>query len=644
MALVPLAPVAQETPTPTPTSTATNTPTATPTPTETAPATATSTATATVPVTATSTATPTATQTATDAPTATSTSTATPEPTSTPIGLPTTPPLGVIVLNRLAFGARPGEIDAFNALPGNDLQKLTSWIDAQLSPNPDPAQDPDYYNRRTTQHNLFTLGKSLTQLWTDHWKNPNDANPRWRPTKDVVIDTILRAIYSKWQLREVLADFWHNHFNIYAYEGYQEALWPDWNANVIRKNLFGNFRTFIEDVSKHPAMLYYLDNFINTRAGPNENWARELCELHTMGAENYFGPIQHSQVPKLPDPDPRAAGYCDLDVYSAAALCFTGWGVDDSGDNSTGLFEYTDTQHDNLSTKNFLNIFIQPNQEPMDDGLIVLDILAGRPAARVRTDGLLERQRPPIGPHPGLARYICRKLARRLISDQPPQALVDAAAQVFISQYQAADQLKQVVRTILLWTSPGDSLPLFATTWAQKIKRPFEVTISMMRAVNADFRLQEFVGAGNNNGTPVPAHWEERDEFFWNYEPMGQPIFEWHPPNGYPDIKEAWKSTTSMLVRWKFANWLAEAGTDNKKTFIQVNYEGQSQGNTASSIADYWINRILGRPLRAEDRVEIVRFMQGSYGANSALPPDEITKRLKYMVALILSSPDFNFR
>ena len=534
-------------------------------------------------------------------------------------------------------------MDAFNALPGaTDIERFTAWVDQQLNPGSDD-QDTAYWAWRG-QHNLYTLGKPLTQLWADHYKNPTNANPRNRPTKDAVIDTLLRAMHSKWQLREILADFWHNHFNIYAYEGYQTSLWPDWNFNVIRKNIFGNFRAFIEDVTKHPAMLYYLDNFINTRSGPNENWARELLELHALGAENYYGPVQRTQIPNLPNGDPRAAGYCDYDVYSAAALCFTGWGVNDDYQKGTGVFEYTDTDHDNLSEKNFLGVHILPNQEPQDDGLIVLDLLAGRPAARVRTDGAIEKQRPPIGPHPGSAKYICRKLARRLIMDNPPQALVDAAAQVFLAEYQAPDQLKKVVRFILLWSPTPGGLPLFASMWAEKIKRPFEVTIAMCRAVQAELKFQTYVGASSNNGTPVPAHWDDEDEFFYYFEPMGQAIFEWHPPNGFPDRKEAWKSTTSMLVRWKFAYWLANAGTDTNNDHVKVDYVGQSQGTTAVAITDHWINRILGRPLRDVDRNEIIRFMQGTYGPTSPLPATEIKNRLKFMVALILSTPDFNFR
>jgi uncharacterized protein (DUF1800 family) len=557
--------------------------------------------------------------------------------------LPAPPTLAIITLNRLAFGPRPGDIAAFSALPGaTDVEKFTAWVDQQLNPGPDD-QDAAYWTRRN-QHNLYTLNKTLTQLWADHYKNPSNANPRWRPAKDVVIDTILRAMHSRWQLREVLADFWHNHFNIYAYEGYQEAVWVHWNRDVIRKNIFGNFRTYLEDVSKSPAMLYYLDNFINTRAGPNENWARELLELHALGAENYYGPVQRSQVPKL-DGDPRAAGYCDYDVYSAAALCFTGWGVKDNYQTGTGEFEYTDTEHDHLGEKNFLGIYIAPNQEPLDDGLIVLDVLGGRPAARVRTDGPVEKQRPVMGPHPGVAKFICRKLARRLIMDRPPQALVDAAAQVFMAEYQSADQLKKVVRAILLWSPTPGGLPLFATTWAEKIKRPFEVAMAMCRAVQAELKLQVYQGPSSNNGTPVPAHWDDEDEFFWYYEPMGQPIFEWHPPNGYPDFKESWKSTTSMLVRWKFAYWLANAGTDTNNDHVDVDYIGQTGGNTnATSIVDHWISRVLGRPLRTEDRDELIRFMRGAYGPTAQLPNDEINKRLKYAVALLLSTPDFNFR
>jgi hypothetical protein len=200
-----------------------------------------------------------------------------------------------------------------------------------------------------------------------------------------------------------------------------------------------------------------------------------------------------------------------------------------------------------------------------------------------------------------------------------------------------------VVRAILLWSPVQGGLPLFATTWAEKIKRPFEVTMAMLRAVQAELKFQ--VLRSSSGGTPVAPYWDEEDEFFWYYEPMGQPIFEWHPPNGYPDFKESWKSTTSMLVRWKFAYWLANAGTENGKDYVDVDYTGQNGGNTtATTIADYWIARILGRPLRDIDRGEIIRFMQGSYGPNAVLPTNEINKRLKYMVALILSTPDFNFR
>src|SRR5690606_18572005 len=118
---------------------------------------------------------------------------------------------------------------------------------------------------------------------------------------------------------------------------------------------------------------------------------------------------------------------------------------------------------------------------------------------------------------------------RRLISDNPPESVVQAAADVFIANKTAPDQLKKVYRTILL-------SPEFRTTWGEKIKRPFEFSVSVLRALQADF---------------VP-----EDPFFWSYDSIGQALFSWHSPDGYPDDRGAWTGTMPMLQRWRHCNWL----------------------------------------------------------------------------------------
>lgn len=235
------------------------------------------------------------------------------------------------------------------------------------------------------------------------------------------------------------------------------------------------------------------------------------------------------------------------------------------------------------------------NRGPMADGLEVLDLLAS---------------------HPGTARFISRKLCRRLIGDDPPQAVAEAAAAEFSANVNAPDQIKRVVRVILLSSE-------FQTTWGDKIKRPFEAAVSMLRAAKANFSLS--------------------DEFLWNYEAINQPLFEHRPPNGYPDVKDAWKNTTSLLKRWQLAVSLTENWIE--PTTMDLSSQMPTSLTTANAIVDFWINRLLERPMSANaGRARIVDFMRGPYAADFSLSADFIAERLPRMVALILMAPDFQYR
>ncbi len=525
----------------------------------------------------------------------------------------TPPPLGVIALTRLCFGPRPGVLDfgTFAAQPGaTDAERLASFVDWQLNLTDEGA---DCTNRLNAA-GLSTLNQSLTQLWAAS----NNPNYQWgRPVREVRAATFIRAIYSQRQLYELLVDFWHNHFNIYAWDGYANATWPHWDREVIRRHALGNFRQMLEAVATHPAMLFYLDNYINQVAGFNENWARELCELHTLGSENYLGvrnPMTVNTIPfpgggNFPADTPVAEGYVDNDVYEIAR-CFTGWRVKDGWwpvQEDTGEFLYYDSWHDKAN-KFVLGRYFPNTQanEAMRDGRDALDLLAY---------------------HPGTARFLCRKLIRRFITDHPPQSLVDSAAAVFIAQRFAPDQIKQVLRHILL-------SPEFQSTWAQKIKRPFEAAVSALRACNADV-----------NPT--------KDGFFWHYDDGGQELFSWRPPNGYPDLKSAWLSSTYLLARWQFVisaieGWIDHWENNTSIDLVRINIVGQTPGAygaTATQLVDYWINRILGRPMsNPANRTRIIDFLRGPYSPNTGLSQSHVNDYLPRAVALILMSPDFQWR
>ncbi len=522
---------------------------------------------------------------------------------------PVLPPveLGIIALNRMAYGPRPGDLDVFNALGATDDERLRAYVSQQL--NPDSIDDSEF-EARYAATGFETLHKTQDELYFDHIaSNPYDSNNdeywEWysKPAYELVDATFLRAVYSKKQLVEVLADFWHNHFNVYFWQDDGVPLLASYNRDVLRAHMLGNFRQMLEAVATHPSMLYYLNQNNSSDAGPNENFARELFELHTLGAENYLGVMDPNLVPK--DANGIAVGYVDNDVYEAARA-LTGWRVDDDiyeyedGIEKTGRFIYYKPWHDRFN-KLVLGRYIPPDQPDMQDGRDVLDLLAN---------------------HPGTARFVSRKLARRFISDNPPDSVVEAAASVFMEYRNAPDQLKRVVETILL-------SPEFRSTWGAKIKRPIEAAISMMRAVNTDFTKLP-------GGIP------------WMCSMMGQAMFERRPPDGYPDVKEAWANTMSMLYRWNFAVAISENWMDDEEQqrIIRTDIVAQTPAElrTAESLADFWIPRLLNRPMSDADRQAVIAVMAQDYGVQEELPQDHIDWVLPAMVEVILMSPDFQWK
>ena len=481
----------------------------------------------------------------------------------------TKPPVEVIALNRMAFGPAPSDLARVRTMG------VSAYIEEQLHPS---TIDDSACDARLAAANLQYLNANVPTLWALSYSEANQA------FSNVRVAAWLRAIYSRRQLQEVLVDHWHNHFNVYARTHPITAVWPDYDRRI-RRNIFGNFRTFLEEIATSTAMLYYLNNVTNSRAGPNENYARELFELHSLSVAAYKPGVQTK--------DPNWSGYQDWDVYEAAR-CFTGWTVSNTtSTGNTGEFLYNDTWHDYYQ-KNVLNVQIMPDQAPMKDGRDVLDLVAN---------------------HPATARFVATRLARRLVSDNPSESLISAAAATFSANVAASDQLYAVTRTIL-------THPDFTSVWGEKCKRPFEMVACALRATHAA--------------------WSWTGTFDWQMSLVGQRLFEWSPPTGYPDTRDAWLTSSFLLRRWNFMNSLCEGGVTG--TTVSLVNDTSASLVTARQVVLYWADRVLGYRLSASELLPFYDFMARGRNLDMALPTSERNGRINSLVALILSSPYAQWR
>jgi uncharacterized protein (DUF1800 family) len=481
-----------------------------------------------------------------------------------PQGLPApAPSLEAHAANRIQYGPRPGDLQSI-AAAGYD-----AFVEQQLHPE---NIDDSACDAKLAALNLQTANETIAQLFD------RNNNASWdeviRPIEEVRHIAVARAVFSKRQLFERMVDFWHDHFNAYGWDYYSRSLWMDWDR-LMRAHALGNFRQFLELTATHPVMLYYLDNYISTNAGPNENYARELMEMHTLGAMNY-------QV---------LGGYIDQDVYEASR-CFTGWTFErDGGLAQRGQFKYNNDQHDRFIKFVFGTIF-PGDQAPLADGRKVLDLLCD---------------------HPGTAKHIALKLCKRFVGENPSDALVQGAADVFYAQRAAADQIRQTVGFIL----HSDE---FKGARMTKLKRPFDWVVSSMRALGMDYTVD--------------------DAFWWMYDSLGAGMFEWRPPNGLPDTQEYWLNSNTMLRRWNWAFIVASDWYDDRGLAFDSSVL-PGAATTARQVAQFWADRILGRPASEATQAAIVDFIADGRSPDSPLPADQRTEKSHYCAALCLMTPEF---
>ena len=435
------------------------------------------------------------------------------------------------VLSRLTFGARPGDVAMVRALG------VDRWIDQQLHPERmSDAATAQYLQGFESQRlsaaeleqkyprpnqALARVGASKGDRSTlsrdDSLKLVAQTQGLRRMAGEMQSTRVARAVLSERQLEEVMTDFWLNHFNVYIQKGGPERyLLTSYENNTIRPNALGNFRALLGAVAHDPAMLFYLDNWESQadsnrprlvaqdaargralaqarrlqpqqaqalqaagrrRGGLNENYGRELLELHTLGVDG---------------------GYSQADVIDAARI-LTGWTMKQP--QKGGGFQFVPAMHDAGEKTVLGHHFVGGHGQ--EEGEQLLDIVAS---------------------HPATAHYIALKLARRFVSDVPPTALVDRATATFLRTH---GDIRAVMHTIV--TSPE----FFSTAaYRSKVKSPFEVVVSALRALDA-----------KPDATPRTAQ---------VISTLGQPIWGHQAPNGWPETGDQWMNTGAILNRINF--------------------------------------------------------------------------------------------
>ncbi len=579
------------------------------------------------------------------------------------------------VLNRLGYGARPGDIERVKAMGVQkyiELQLNPATISDTLADNkvkglsvlsmstaqlyekyPQPGQILRQLQRRgDLPSNAGVPGKNGT---VDGNANPNEpgagssmtadaskkgevnANPQGRnednrraireyyaqngllPPQRIIAELqasrILRATYSERQLQEVLVDFWTNHFNVFAGKGADRWLLVSYDRDTIRPNTLGKVKDLLWATAQSPAMLFYLDNFQSVspnspvalggdnqrrraqgnglfgallgrgrgdrlmdrdpnrrqpqtgqkgaglpqqppananrqRRGINENYARELMELHTLGVEG---------------------GYTQTDVQEVAR-CFTGWTI--FAPRGGGAAQAMDGRRAEVLRENAGKFFF--NQRAHDDGE---KIVLGQkiPAGGGFKDGLMVLD--ILARQPATAKFIATKLARYFVNDNPSPALIDRVAAAFTK---SDGDIRETLKAIFF--SPEFNSP---EAYRAKVKRPFELAISAMRTLGAE-----------TNGSPQLHQWIAR---------MGEPLYGYQTPNGYSDTAESWVNTGGLLERLNFGLALASNRIPGTHVDLKHFVPGEDATSDKAKVMDRFLNLIVAGNVSLKTRETLLK-------------------------------------
>ncbi len=343
------------------------------------------------------------------------------------------------ILNRAGYGPKPGDVARVQALG------LAAYLEEQLNPSAIDDQASDLLLRNLTLYNM-----DVSQLI---------EQDRKEGTVELIGSTILRGLYSKRQLYEAMVEFWSDHFNIYLRKNqYMPLLKIADDRDVIRPYALSKFRDLLWASAQSPAMLVYLDNIENEKSQPNENYARELLELHTLGVNS---------------------GYTQSDIQEVARA-LTGWTVERRG-RRKGMTTFKPERHDD-GQKTFLQQTLPAGQGEAD----------------------LEQILEILVTHPATATFIATKLVRRFVADDPPAALVQQVAQTF---QETDGDIKAMLRTLFLSEEFVTAPP--------KLKRPYTYLISTLRTLHTDLKINrnQEIGDWLTRLGQIPFHWPPPDGY-----------------------------------------------------------------------------------------------------------------------------------
>ena len=514
------------------------------------------------------------------------------------------------VLNRVAFGPRAGDIERVRRMG------IDAWLDEQL--HPERIALPDSLTTRLAT--LATTNMPIADLIAEFRADQKavqeakraeavnattgasatpadrkgDAKAQRREDyQRINVQSgearLARAIDSPRQLEEVMTDFWFNHFNVFIGKGLDHVLVANYERDAIRPHALGNFRDLLGATARHPAMLFYLDNWLSTSpdfeprgalavgkkakaAGLNENYARELMELHTLGVEN----------------EGKPGGYTQRDVTELARI-LTGWTFDPRpASPNAGQFVFDPRRHDN-GVKTWLGKTITPNGE--GEGEQALDVLAM---------------------HPATAHHIAYQLAQYFVADNPPPALVDRLSARFLA---TRGDIRAVLKT--LFDSAEFRDPKFD---AAKFKTPYQYVVSAARAS----------GVAVVNVRPLLGVLAQ----------LGMPLYGCQTPDGYKNTEDAWLNPEGMTRRINFATALAtgrlpidRVDADAKPVAASAMTPASMSSNPTPVVTPATMRTA---PLQAD---VLIATLGSGIGARTRTAVGEAAPDLA--AALVLGSPDF---
>ena len=502
------------------------------------------------------------------------------------------------LLSRLAYGARPGEIDRVVEMG------IDAWLDDQLGQK--DAQDPRLADRLSEFQTLhLDIAGCAAYISTPASEQKTEAGRRAArrkqqiPRNELMEAVALRAAFSDRQATEVMADFWRNHFNVSFTKGRNiYAQVPDYERTVIQDNVWGDFPTMLTASATHPAMLNYLDNYLSRRPpskqelkelerktkrrtgsedraeeavalasqrGLNENYARELLELHTLGVDNY---------------------YKQKDVI-AVAECLTGWTIQ-SGRDSTREFLFNGGMHVEGDKKVLGKRMKEDKAGGPGQGMAVIELL---------------------GKHEGTAEFLAMKMVRYLVADVPPKRLVGEVTKVY---QKTGGDLTAMVRTIVESEEFWDP-----SNVRSKFKTPYEYVVSAIRVTGCE------VGSLGSLERYMQA--------------MGQPLYHCDDPTGYYDTADAWLDPGVMALRWEFAVDLANGKVQG--VLIPDTFYDQVPADVPPRLWQHYLTELI-LPGGAGERTRAALATVTSEYLDKKRVPD-LFELGPQLVGLLLGSPEF---